>query len=104
MNAPDPADTLSGTIAIPDGEWDDDSLAQLKDDGPTTVSELVLAPAYTQSEWDRHQVRQLRLAHLAETYLWENVDLKTPQVLVRDLLLILGRDRAAAAQMAGAEA
>ena len=35
-------------------------------DGPHTTSELVLMPGYTQSAWDRRQVRQLQAAEDGE--------------------------------------
>ena len=69
-------------------------------DGPHTTSELVLMPGYTQSAWDRRQVRQLQAADDGEQYLWNNLH-KTDEVLVRDLLLMLGYPRAAHAHMAG---
>ena len=91
-------ETIALAAAVAD-EWDDDTLASLKDDdGPSTTSELVLVPGYTQSAWDRRQVRQLKAAMDAETYLWDNLH-KTDEVLVRDLLLLLGYPRAAHTHM-----
>lgn len=92
-------ETLTG--ALPTGwdhEADENWVDSLKDDGPATTSELVLVPGYTQSAWDRRQVRQLRLAEDAEAYLWANLD-KPDDLLVYHLLLMLGYPAAAAAHM-----
>lgn len=96
---PDPASTLSGTLAL--GELTDDQwLNALHDDTPPTA-ELVAVPTYTQSEWDRQAVRWIRHAENGEDYLWANLD-KPDELLIYDLLLLTGRHRAARDWAAGA--
>ena len=72
-----------------DAEWDDATLAELKDDGPHTISELVLVPGYTQSEWDREQVRKLKLIDAAAADMRASQHVKPPEALIYDALLKL---------------
>ena len=75
-------------------EWDDQALTLLRHGQPATVSDIPSVPAWTQSAWDRRQVQQLRAAEECVDELADS-DGIPGSVVVRNLLLRLGKTRAA---------